>query len=79
MTIAKANDTSVNSIASSAPLQYGCEESATQKTCVSKPASSYFTSPVGMWYFVASFVSVPFALSALSAVESFAPIASPLR
>jgi hypothetical protein len=79
MTIETANETSVSSIARSAPLQYGREESASQKRCVLNPASSYFTSPVGMLYFLASAVRVPFAFSALIAVAIFAPIASPLR
>jgi hypothetical protein len=79
MTIAMTNETSVSSMASSAPLQYGWEESATQKTCVSKLASSYFTSPVGMLYFFASVTSSPLPLSCLSAAAIFVPTASPLR
>ena len=79
MTIEIANETSVISIARSAPLQYGPEESASQKRWLSKPRTSYFTSPVGMLYFFASFVIVPFAFSALIAVAIFAPIVSPLR
>jgi hypothetical protein len=79
MTIEAAKETSVSSIARSAPLQYGWEESASQKTCVSKPTTSYFTSPVGMLYFFASATIVPFAFSVASAAESLPPIGSPLR
>ena len=39
----------------------------------------YFTSPVGMLYLFAIFVSVPFDFSALIALAIFAPIASPFR
>ena len=47
----------------SAPFQYGLEESADQKTCVSKLASTslrrYFTVLTGILNFVAIFASVP--------------------
>jgi hypothetical protein len=79
MTIDAANETSVSSIASSAPLQNGPEESASQKRWVLNPPSSYFTSPVGMLYFFARLVIVPFALSALIPVATFAPMPSPRR
>ena len=52
ITQAAANETSVNSRARSAPLQYGLEVSASQKMWVSKLASTrsatYFTSAAGI-------------------------------
>ena len=57
--------TAVSSSAVSAPLQYGPEESACQKRCVSKLAStsrfdpSYLTSAAGTLYFAAIVFSVP--------------------
>ena len=59
MTIAVASDAAVTSNASSAPLQYGSEESAAQNRCESKLASNYLTVFVGILYFAAIFARTP--------------------
>jgi hypothetical protein len=79
MMIAAASDAAVSSNASSAPLQYGPEESAAQNRCESKLASNYFTVEAGIWYFPAIFASVPFDLSFLRPAEICVPTSSPLR
>src|SRR4051812_16339128 len=81
MTIAAASAAAVSSSASSAPLQYGPEESAAQNRCESKLAITYFTVLVGILYFVAIFASVPFERSCAIPSEICWPIvpASPLR
>jgi len=61
----------------SRPVRPGRERDPEEMTA--EAGERYFTSPVGMLYFFASVVIVPFALSAASAVLIFAPIASPLR
>jgi hypothetical protein len=79
MMIAAASDAAVSSNASSAPLQYGPEESAVQNRCESKLASNYFTVELGILYFAASFASVPFDFSVLMPAEICVPTSSPLR
>ena len=75
----------VSARASSAPFQYGPEESAAQNRCVSKLASTSLAGPTsrrptGTLYFAASFASVPFAFSALDRrPRSARRAASPLR
>src|SRR3954452_9277974 len=63
MTIAVASDTAVSSRASSAPLQYGPEESAVQNRCESKLAVNYLTVLGGILYFAAIFARTPVARS----------------
>ena len=66
ITVAAASDAAASSSAISAPLQYGPEESADQKRCQSKLASTsrepYFTSPTGILYFAAIVLSAPVTL-----------------
>jgi hypothetical protein len=66
--IAVVSDAAVTSSASSAPLQYGPEESATQNRCVSKLANTsvrryYLTSATGTLYLFAILTSAPVAFS----------------
>ena len=85
MTQAVASETSVSSMARSAPFQYGLEESASQKMCLSKLASTragraYFTSAAGICCFAASFFSVPFFFSVVMAdLSAFPSLVSDFR
>ena len=77
ITQAAASETSVSSRARIAPCQYGLDVNASQKTWVSKLASTrrttYFTSAAGIWCLVAIFFSVPFFFSALIAPRRAVP------
>jgi hypothetical protein len=77
MTIAAASEAAVSSRASSAPRQYGPEESAAQNRCESKLAITYFTVLTGILYFCASFFSVPFDRSSATPSAICKPTASP--